>query len=91
MNNVIIEFVTKLLFQVLIGLILGFCWNYGLADLGVPKLGILNAILLWFGVVIAFSRLSYIALTVHDNMQYMSSTRTQKLSVNRKKTDEEKN
>lgn len=88
MNDTVIGYVTYFIFQVMIGLILGLCWNYGLADLGVPTLGVTNAITLWLGIVIAFSILSYIAASVQRNILL---TKTQKPTEYQKKSDEEKN
>jgi hypothetical protein len=88
MNDTVIGYITYFIFQVMIGLILGLCWNYGLADLGVPALGVTNAITLWLGIVIAFSILSYIAVSVQRNIPL---SKTQKSTEYQKKSDEEKN
>ena len=84
MRDAIVGYITYIIFQVLIGLILGLCWNYGLADLDVPALGMTNAVTLWFGFVIAFSILSYIPLSIHHNLFLQ---KTQKLTEYQKKSD----
>lgn len=67
MNETVAGYIGTFLSQIFVGLFIGICWNYGLTDLGVPQLSMLGAVLLWFGILIPYMVMMFIASNMLRN------------------------
>lgn len=60
MNESILGFIGTVLSQIFIGLVLGFCWNNSMTELGFHSLSPFAALSAWFGFLTAFFVLAFI-------------------------------
>ena len=63
----IINFIGTLLSQIFVGLVLGFCWNSSMTELGFNALSPKAAVSAWLGVLTAFVLLNYIFVNMLKN------------------------
>jgi membrane associated rhomboid family serine protease len=67
MNN-IGSYIATFLSQVFVGLFIGLCWNNSMTELGFPNLSMIGAIALWFGILVPYFVLAYIAANLSRNL-----------------------
>lgn len=69
MVETLINFVATLLSQIFIGMVLGFCWNNSVTELGVPGISIIGAILAWLGFLTAYVVLTFTWVNMFKNVR----------------------
>jgi hypothetical protein len=65
----LINVVATILSQIFIGMVLGFCWNNSVTELGVPGISIIGAILAWFGFLTAYVVLTFTWVNMFKNVR----------------------
>lgn len=63
----IINFIGTLLSQIFVGLVLGFCWNSSMTELGFNALSPKAAVSAWLGFLTGFVLLTYIFVNMLKN------------------------
>lgn len=55
-----ISFLGTLMSQIFVGLVLGFCWNTGMTELGCNPISPVGAVVLWFAALLIFFIFSFV-------------------------------
>lgn len=64
-----INIVVTILSQIFVAMVLGFCWNNGVTELGAPVISAKAAILVWFGFLTVYITLTYIWVNMFKNLR----------------------
>jgi len=64
MNEGIAGFIGTVLSQIFVGLVLGFCWNNSMTELGLHSLSPVAALSAWFGILIVIFIASFIMVNM---------------------------
>lgn len=65
----LINFVVTILSQIFVGMVLGFCWNNSVTEVGLPAVSITAAISAWFGFLTAYVTLTFIWVNMFKNLR----------------------
>jgi hypothetical protein len=65
-----INLVATVLSQIFVGMVLGFCWNNSMTELGLNPFSAVGAISAWFGFLFAFAILTYVFVNMFKNAMY---------------------
>ena len=64
-----INIVVTILSQIFVAMVLGFCWNNGVTELGAPVISVKAAISAWFGFLTVYITLTYIWVNMFKNLR----------------------
>ena len=65
----LINFIVTILSQIFVGMVLGFCWNNSVTEVGLPAVSITAAISAWFGFLTAYVTFTFIWVIMFKNLR----------------------